>query len=459
MAKLSSTLRMALQFHRLEQHERWNRAQLEDHQRKALSDLRAYAYAHSPFYRRFHKGLKNCPLQELPVLTKSVLMEHFDELVTDPQVRLADLEALLIQPQSSPLFLNRYRVCVTGGSTGRRGIFLYGPWEWATILASYARAYAWAGQGIHLTHRARLATITSSTPWHLSAHLREELSTWWSPGIRLHIGDPLDKLVEQLNRWQPEVLTSFPSTLRILAGEQLSGRLQVQPSYIFAGAEVLPEDTRRRIESVWGERLFDLYGSSEGGNMGAECQQHRGIHLFEDLVIYEIVDTNQNPVPPGVYGDKVLITVLFGRTLPLIRYELSDSLRLAVGDCPCGRPYRLVDSIQGRAEEVLYFPAKGGEVAVQPDVFRTILEQFPTGEWQVVQEGQGLRVLVADFTGNASDLETALQKVLHARGVKLPVIQIERVAGIPRSTVGKAPLVKRSGSSSLVDDLIIPHGG
>ena len=54
--------------------------------------LREHAYARSPFYRRFHKGLEDRPLNELPVLTKATLMEHFDELVTDPTVRLADVE-------------------------------------------------------------------------------------------------------------------------------------------------------------------------------------------------------------------------------------------------------------------------------------------------------------------------------------------------------------------------------
>jgi hypothetical protein len=62
-------------------------------------------------------------------------------------------------------------------------------------------------------------------------------------------------------------------------------------------------------------------------------------------------------MPPGVYGDKLLVTSLFNRTQPLIRYELSDSVRLSPVSCPCGRPFALIDDIQGRMEEVLS-PAK-----------------------------------------------------------------------------------------------------
>jgi hypothetical protein len=50
---------------------------------------------HSPFYQRFHAGRTDRPLHELPVLTKAMVMEHFDQLVTDPAVSLADVEAHL----------------------------------------------------------------------------------------------------------------------------------------------------------------------------------------------------------------------------------------------------------------------------------------------------------------------------------------------------------------------------
>ena len=53
--------------------------------------MRAYAAAKSPFYRRFHAGAESAPLEELPVLTKAVLMDNFDQISTDPAIRLADL--------------------------------------------------------------------------------------------------------------------------------------------------------------------------------------------------------------------------------------------------------------------------------------------------------------------------------------------------------------------------------
>ena len=73
----------------LHQHDRWSRPHLLVQQEDALARQRAYAYARSPFYQRFHKGLTARPLYELPVLTKARLMEHFDEFATDRSIRLA----------------------------------------------------------------------------------------------------------------------------------------------------------------------------------------------------------------------------------------------------------------------------------------------------------------------------------------------------------------------------------
>jgi hypothetical protein len=125
----------------------------------------AWAYARSPFYERFHRGFADRPLKDLPVLTKQMVMEHFDELVTDPTVRLADVEAHLATLSGGDELLGgRYRVASTLGTTGRRGLFLWDQGEWAAVLASYNRSFDWAGVGAGLTHRTRMAVVSSTTP-------------------------------------------------------------------------------------------------------------------------------------------------------------------------------------------------------------------------------------------------------------------------------------------------------
>jgi phenylacetate-CoA ligase len=433
--------------HRLRRRDHWTRRQLEEHQGGALHRLREHAYARSPFYGRFHRGFTDHPLSELPVLTKEMVMEHFNELVTDPTIRLADIEAHLATLSGADELLGgRYRVASTSGSTGRRGLFLWDPGEWATVLASYNRSFDWAGVGAGLTHRTRMAMVSSTTPWHQSARVGASVSSPWVPTLRIDSGDPLERIVERLGSFQPRVLVAYASMAHLLAEEQLAGRLRISPGFVFASSEVFTEQARRRVEEAWGRKPFEVYAATEPAGIASECDQHRGMHLFEDLVITEVVDKDNRPVPPGVYGRKVLVTVLFSRTMPLIRYEMSDSVRPASSPlCPCGRPFALIDGIQGRQEDVLRFPATfGGWTSVQPIVFHRVMDAVPAGGWQVAQGPEGLTVLLSGVHEGFADgiLIASMKSELAAQGVVVPRIKVRRVPSIPRTALGKAPLIK-----------------
>jgi phenylacetate-CoA ligase len=430
----------------LRRRDRWTRRQLEEHQTRALRLLREHAYALSPFYRRFHEGPTDRPLHELPVLTKALVMEHFDELVTEPSVRLADVEAHLTALRGNERFRGRYWVASTSGSTGRRGLFLWDFAEWTTVLASYNRSFDWAGSRAGLTHRTKMAVVSSTTPWHQSARVGASVQSLWVPTLRLDSGDPLESIVERLNGWQPEVLVAYASMIRLLAEDQLAGRLHISPEFVFSASEVLTDRARRHAEAAWNKKPYDVYAATETAGIASECELHRGMHLFEDLVITEVVDEDNRPVPPGIYGEKVLVTVLFSRTLPLIRYEMSDSVRPATSPyCPCGRPFALIDGVQGRVEDVLRFPAmSGGQVTVQPALFHRVMDAVPAGGWQVVQGPERLTVLLIGVQKGFVDdaLADSLRWELAAQGAIVPSVKVRRVPAIPRTRAGKAPLIK-----------------
>lgn len=429
----------------LRQHERWTRSQLAEHQAEALQRLRQNTYMYSPFYRKFHQGLESRPLPELPVLTKAMLTEHFDELVTDRAIRLEQVRAHVAHAVEGQRYLGRYWVNATSGSTGRPGFYLFDSNEWASVLASFGRSHEWAGVKINLTHRMRMASIASVSPFHMSAQVGATLRSWWMPALRLAASEPLDTLVQRLNAWQPQMLVAYASMARILADEQLAGRLQIQPHLVYTSSEVLTDETRRRIETAWGHPPFNQYASTEVGGVAAETAAHQGLYLYEDHAIFEVVDELYRPVPQGVFGNKLLVTVLFNRTQPLIRYELSDSVRLATQPDDSGLPFTRIDGIQGRTEDILHFPTtSGGEVAVHPLTFHRLLDAVPASGWQVVQEADGLSVLLSGAIGGAADhvLVDSLTDALSVHGVRLPSIRVQHVSAIPKTAAGKAPLVK-----------------
>jgi phenylacetate-coenzyme A ligase PaaK-like adenylate-forming protein len=389
------------------------------------------------------------PLSELPVVTKAQLMEHFDDFVTDPQIRLADVRTHLTSLEGDEKFLDRYWVSSTSGSTGLRGLFLCDRQEWVTVIASYARAMQWAGVSASLRHRPRIGVVSSRVPWHQSARVGATLETRIAPVLRLDATDALADTVARLNEFDPEVLVAYASMTRVLAEEELAGRLQVAPKAVMSASEVLTPDAKRLVARAFGEPPFNVYAATETAGIASECALHAGMHLYEDLVITEVVDEQNLPVPDGTFGAKILVTVLFSRTQPLIRYEMSDRVRLTHVPCACGRPFRMIEAVEGRSEEVLSFETHDGHsVAVHPNTFHAELEPLAMHGWQLIAEPRRLRLLAVDGPDlDQAALSAALERLLRERAVNLPIV-VERVREIPRTALGKAPLIKRAEPSS-----------
>lgn len=440
LAALAAVLRQRAT---LRARDRWSREELLAYQAQSLADLRSYAVARSPFYRDLHRGLEAAPLTELPVVTKATLMAQFDELVTDRNVHLADVERYLATASVTDRYRDRYRVAATGGTTGRRGVFLADPHEWTAILASYARAYDWAGVAAGVTRRMRMAVVSSTNPTHQSSIVGATVASPFIPTLRLDASRPIAEVVAALNDFRPESLVGYASMLRVLAEEQLEGRLHVNLRAALSASEVLTPDTRERIQAAFGVAATNVYAATETAGIASECRQGH-LHRYEDLVIAEIVGEDNRPVPEGEYGARTLVTVLFSRTQPLIRYELSDRIAAAPGQ-PGDLPFSLLAGIEGREEEILTI----GGVTVHPNVFHGALERLPVSGWQVIDEGGSVRVLLAGASGvDPATVAGSVRAALAGVGARNAAIVVELVDAIPRTALGKAPLIRRAQLAS-----------
>jgi phenylacetate-coenzyme A ligase PaaK-like adenylate-forming protein len=163
------------------------------------------------------------------------------------------------------------------------------------------------------------------------------------------------------------------------------------------------------------------------------------------------VDERNRPVPPGQVGHKLLVTNLVTRTQPLLRYEVSDMAAVAAGRCGCGRPFRLLTGIEGRNDDILYFPAAaGGTTAVHPLALRSALAGIPgLAQYKVVHDTDGLHVRVALRPG--ADPAEAVRLVsarltdrLTTQGAASPAVQVELRDSLQdeRDTAGKFKLVE-----------------
>jgi phenylacetate-coenzyme A ligase PaaK-like adenylate-forming protein len=249
------------------------------------------------------------------------------------------------------------------------------------------------------------------------------------------VATPVDEMVAALNAYQPEVVGGYPSVIALLAEEQLQGRLEIAPRVVLTTSEVLTEDAAARIEAAW-TKPVEGYFTTEVGVVAAGSLDHVGLHVCEDAIV-EVVDEAGRPVPPGQRGAKVLLTNLVNRTQPLIRYELLDSVELADGPDPSGRPFDRITRIDGRSDDVLRLPARGGgTVAVHPYRLRApFVKLLHVLQYQVVHRPSGLSARIVVRPDASRDLEAAvraaLEESLSAAGAAITV-RVEVVDRIER---------------------------
>ncbi|MBN2186827.1 MAG: phenylacetate--CoA ligase family protein [Dehalococcoidia bacterium] len=434
LRRLEDLVRAIASYRALTSHEGWSRARLEKLQRRLLADLLAWVIQRSPFYRELSTTLRlHEPgvLQDFPIMDKETHMEHFDQIVTDPRLRLSRLHEHIAQLSGDDYYLGEYRVLTTAGTSGHKAVFVYNRKEWSMQQAASMRIAAMMGVFPFSIPRLKIVTIGSSSPLHDSHRLPLSMLIGPYHYHMLSATAPVAELVQRLDSLQPRLLRAFPSILGLLVTEQVQGRLHIGPRIVAGGGEPLTEELRQRIQTVWQSSVFDIYGTQEGLR-SVECRFGEGMHLFEDLGIVEVVDEHNKPVADGTLGHKILFTNLFSFTLPIIRYEISDMVMLDPEPCRCGRPLRRIRSIDGRNDDVIYLKGRDGrQVAIHPAHFWDVLESFGgIRQYQVVHEPDGIRLRLVLEQGNvniASGVRKRLVEKLDALGVYAPSIRVELV--------------------------------
>ncbi len=428
--------------------DRWSRDRLLAHQRERLRELLAHAVSASPYYREALGSDALAPdlrLEDLPTLSKATLMEQFDRVAADRRLRLADVEEHMAGPDPGAVFAGAFHVFTTSGTTGRRGVFPQTAGEFDEWLAAAWRARRRIGLGPEL----RAIGIGAPTPLHITQKVFAAFGGFGRGRPALAVTAPLAELVDALNADQPEVIFTVAGLAGMLAEEQLEGRLRIAPHAVAVSSEVLTEGVARRVVAAWRIEPFQVYASTEALVIASEAPERVGLHVSEDLVVLEVVDEQNRPVPAGVPGYKVLLTPLVNRALPLIRYELADTVTVAPGPDPTGRPYLRIERVDGRNDDVLRLPAaRGGEAVVLPYRLRAPFVRLPgVLQYQVVHEPSRLAVRVALSPDAPAEtcarVAAAVQAALEEAGAVPPPIEVERVAEIEREPgAAKLKLVK-----------------
>ncbi|HHZ17062.1 MAG TPA: phenylacetate--CoA ligase [Peptococcaceae bacterium] len=176
-------------------------------------------------------------------------------------------------------------------------------------------------------------------------------------------------------------------------------RSELKLKYGIFGAEPWSEKMREEIEKRLNITAIDIYGLSEviGPGVAIECQEKKGLHIFEDHFIPEIIDPVTGEVLPEGEKGELVFTTLTKEAFPVIRYRTRDLSVLTRKPCPCGRTHIKMAKVFGRTDDMLII--RGVNV-------------FPSQVETAILEVAGVEphyLLVVDRVGSLDELEIQVE--------------------------------------------------
>ena len=185
---------------------------------------------HSTFYREYYqshgitkKALSTIALTDLPFTTKELLMEHFDDVVTDKKLNKEKLQEFIKKEQNvNKLYLGKYVVVNTSGTTGNVGIFIYDTKAWAAIRAS---AVVRISQPNILIGKKTKIAFFGATNGRFGGVSFIKHAPKFLYNIKLFsLLSPTSQIIHDLNIFQPDQLSGYSSAIANLAEEALAGK-------------------------------------------------------------------------------------------------------------------------------------------------------------------------------------------------------------------------------------------
>ncbi len=221
------------------------------------------------------------------------------------------------------------------------------------------RAKQWVGVDYHLNR----AQIIHHVQGHDTTYPGKAVDGSWAP---IWANDRRSGTWHQLDHSTPHrqqlawlrekgrcYLSIIPNSGIRLAELVLAGEAKPDIAAIFSCGEIVTDAYRDLVRRAFGCTIWDTYASEEAGCIACQCPSGNHLHINDDHLLVEILDTNDQPCAPGQPGE-IVVTPFYNYQMPLIRYRTGD-IGVPGAPCTCGRGLTSLASVEGRLREVFYF--------------------------------------------------------------------------------------------------------
>lgn len=347
------------------QTEREDTLKIKELQERLLIEQLAYVNQHSPYYTNRFKTLKidlNTiqsieDLVHLPVTTKLDLQQNNADFFCVDPIQIIDYAS-------------------TSGTTGTPVNFGMTDKDLDRLAFNEAQSFACAG-----IQKSDIVQLMTTMDRRFMAGLAYFLGIrkLGAAIIRTGAGIPALQWESILNN-KPTYLIAVPSFLLKMIEYAEKNNIDINKSSVKAAIcigeplrnqDYTPSELAKRINSKWDIKLYSTYASTEMSTAFTECEYQQGGHAHPELIITEVLDTENNPVKKGEVGE-LTITTLGIEALPLVRFKTGDLVKIDYSPCECGRNTYRVGPVLGRAQQMIKY--KG--TTLYPPAIHDVLNGF-----------------------------------------------------------------------------------
>ena len=426
----------------LQESQWFSNGKLRELQFEETRNFLIHAATHTGYYRKLFKDADFDPqtfksldeVSHLPILRKSTIREKINYFLADNYSRRNVLWAH------------------TSGTTGQALSFPLSSECFQREHAFRHIHYSWGG----VSDGDKIA-VCAGHPVTFISRSRPPFWTYdyinnWLILSSYHLNESnLLSYIDELAKFQPDMLKGYPSSVYLLALANKKWGQKVKTKAVYTASETLLDFQRKAIESYFGCKVFNWYGTSEMCVNIVECD-HGSMHLKQEHSYIELLDLNNKPVKPGEEG-RIVCTAFGNYALPFIRYDLGDiAIKSQESKCSCRRGGEVIDKIVGRKEDYIITP-DGRFIGRLDHLFKDSINII---EAQIIQNEFGRIIIraVINKNYNAAD-ESAVLKEARERLGKEVKIDFEYVEAIPRTKSGKFRfIVSNVDKQKIFDNLI-----
>jgi phenylacetate-CoA ligase len=399
--------------------------ELEELRVRKLRALLEYGYENVPYVQRIMRkaGLSPSDIQgpadliRLPLMRKADVRKHRDEMRSRIAGKLTSFS--------------------TGGSTGEPLLYDLPKERIASWIACRQRIMRWWGLSAGDKEYAIWGSPVEVTRQDRIRSLRDKLlATQLLSAFEMN-EQAMDRYLTLLLKGDCRTIFSYPSSIYLLCMHARKKGIDLRGTgvkVIFVTGEVLLPHQREVIAETFKCAVGNGYGGRDSGFVCHECPQG-SMHIMADATIVEILDREGNRVPDGEVGE-IVVTDLYSREVPFIRYATGDVGALSSKQCSCGRALPLIDKIEGRTTDFIIAP--DGTILHALSVIYIVRELEGVEQFRIRQKTvDSLHVQLVKNDRFRPEYEARIREGLRQR-LHAPIeVTIEYLAVLPPERSGK----------------------